>query len=232
MNRRPCPDLRRQWEEVQAYVMPQIKVAPSDCWEWQGHTNALGYAECGFGGRTWIVTRLMYCATQGDFDPQMDICHTCDNPPCINPLHLWLGTRKQNSRDCIEKGRHYKAVRTHCPRGHSYAEHGRPHSRNPNWRTCTACDRARMRISAGWPEDLAYSMPVVPHGERPVNINLRKNAPKKEVRKRTHCKRGHALEGDNIYPKANGGRQCKICHDSAAAAWIARGRVPLPNATS
>jgi hypothetical protein len=240
MKRRPCPDMRRQWEAVQAYVMPQIKVAPSGCWEWQRHTNALGYAEGGFGGRTWIITRLMYCATQGAFNPQMDICHTCDNPPCVNPLHLWLGTRKQNSRDCVEKGRHYKAVRTHCPRGHSYAEHGRAHSKNPNWRTCSVCDRARMRISAGWPEDLAYSLDVVPaeergrlrYGRRIGRARSASNGRPPANRKQTHCRRGHPLDGDNIYPKPGGGRQCKICHDAAAAAWIARGRVPLSNATT
>lgn len=228
MKRSPCPDLREQREAISAYVLPRIKEMPNGCWEWQKWRNALGYGMGTFKGRIWTVTRLMYCATVGAFDPQMDVCHTCDNPSCVNPTHLWIGTRQQNSRDCIEKKRHYKQANTHCPRGHSFAEHGYYPKTRPNWRVCRICELARHRIRLGWPEDLAYS---VPKQRLCRKVGIGHAAPKVGgSRKKTHCKRGHPLEGENIYKKPGGGRQCKICHDAAAAAWIKRGKIPL-NAT-
>jgi HNH endonuclease len=236
MKRRPCPDMREHREAVSAYVLPRIVETPSGCWEWQKYKNQLGYAEGGFRGRTWIITRLIYCATMGGFDPQLDVCHTCDNPGCVNPTHLWVGSRRQNSRDCIEKGRHYKLHQDACPRGHVYAENGGARVDNRGWRNCKVCERARGRIAAGWPEDLAYSEPARMIGRRRNGFgkSWRERRAGKGIgpQKRTHCKRGHLLAGDNIYPKPGGGRQCKICHDAAAAAWIARGKVPLSNATT
>lgn len=204
---------------------------PDGCWEWQRNVNSFGYAQVVFRRKNWTVTRLMMCITHGAFDEQLDVCHTCDNTRCVNPLHLWLGTRKQNSQDCIEKGRHYKAVRTHCPRGHAYAEHGVRYTAGKPWRTCIVCDRAKQRIALGWPEDLAYSAPPQKRRRRPDAPTPTRRSFGKHP-KRTHCRRGHPLEGENLYKKPNGGRQCKICRQAAVEAWLARGKRPMQQPNS
>lgn len=50
----------------------------------------------------------------------MRVCHTCDNPPCINPQHLFLGTDKDNVADCIAKGRHKGILNSPFVKGHEY----------------------------------------------------------------------------------------------------------------
>lgn len=72
--------------------------------------------------------------------------------------------------DASAKGRVGCQKITHCPRGHAYDEHGVRHGK-AQWRKCTICTRARLRIKAGWPEELAYSMPAQGHGYRPIKAN-------------------------------------------------------------
>jgi len=190
--------------------MARIKIMPSGCWEWQNHRNSLGYAEGGFGGRTWIITRLMYCATQGGFDPKLDICHTCDNPPCVNPLHLWLGSRAANIQDSVEKGRHFLAQATHCKRGHPFAGNNL-HVRSDGRRVCKICELAHHRIQLGWPEDLAYTLPKQRMGRVPTGSGIGRGfrIPKGP---KTHCVNGHPLSGDNLYiVPSDGRRQCRTC---------------------
>jgi hypothetical protein len=72
----------------------------SQCWEWQGHRDKHGYGY--FHG---IVTRIMWVHAHGSIDPGLKVCHSCDNPPCVNPAHLFLGTQKDNIHDMCRKGR-------------------------------------------------------------------------------------------------------------------------------
>ena len=55
--------------------------------------------------KTFSLAHLMYEHYKGKIPKGMFVCHTCDNPACINPKHLWLGTAKENWDDCIKKGR-------------------------------------------------------------------------------------------------------------------------------
>lgn len=82
-----------------------------DCLEWQGVRGKAGYGKTGAGGRggkTLLTHRLAWELTNGPIPEGMCVCHTCDNPPCVNPDHLWLGTHDDNMRDKVAKGRSRK----------------------------------------------------------------------------------------------------------------------------
>src|SRR6185437_14892993 len=79
---------------------------PDKCWIWRaGLHDADGYGGFYLNGDHSRSHRVSYVIHCGDIPDNMVVCHSCDNPPCCNPNHLFLGTRKQNMEDCKAKGR-------------------------------------------------------------------------------------------------------------------------------
>lgn len=80
-----------------------------DCWEWTGSLDAYGYGQISEGNKTnkknYKAHRLSWMIRFGEIPENMNICHKCDNPSCMNPNHLFVGTQEDNLRDCREKGR-------------------------------------------------------------------------------------------------------------------------------
>jgi len=86
----------------------------TDCWEWTAGTNNIGYGMMRDGDKMRTAHRLAYEEFKGIIPKGMQVLHICDNPKCINPKHLWLGTIQDNMRDKKEKGR---SGRTGRPKG-------------------------------------------------------------------------------------------------------------------
>lgn len=80
----------------------------TDCWKWTGAKTFNGYgrirSEC--GKKTLTVSRIIYEIFNGPILNKVCVLHSCDNPQCSNPKHLFLGTMKENTHDMIAKGRH------------------------------------------------------------------------------------------------------------------------------
>jgi hypothetical protein len=77
----------------------------NDCWIWTGGTNRLGYGQFSVGRRGIPAHRFSYQLVNGPIPAGLFICHHCDNPPCVNPEHLFSGTQRDNMRDMMSKGR-------------------------------------------------------------------------------------------------------------------------------
>lgn len=86
-------------------LMSGIKRGEDGCWVWQRGRFAEGYGAIVIEKKTMSTHRLSWILFRGDIPKRTHVCHNCDNPPCCNPDHLFLGTTQDNTADRHEKGR-------------------------------------------------------------------------------------------------------------------------------
>lgn len=82
----------------------KVNKIPNGCWEWTGGYHKFGYGR--FANN--VAHRVSYAYHNGPIPKGLCVCHKCDNPKCVNPEHLFLGTRKDNNLDRTSKGRTFK----------------------------------------------------------------------------------------------------------------------------
>lgn len=93
---RPIPIEIRFWKKVEK---------TNDCWLWIAGKYPDGYGVFWNGTTYDGAHRISWELHYGEIPKGMLVCHTCDNPPCVNPEHLWIGTKKDNNNDRTKKGR-------------------------------------------------------------------------------------------------------------------------------
>jgi HNH endonuclease len=129
------------------------KLVPADggCIVWTGHCDPNGYGRIGTTARPgMLVHRAVWTEAHGQIPPGMFVCHRCDNPPCSNLEHLFLGTPADNAGDMVRKGRHGNTLKTHCVNGHEFTPEntGQQAHGARRCRTCTYEGQARRRNAA------------------------------------------------------------------------------------
>ncbi len=81
------------------------RALPEQCWEFQGTRNSKGYGQIQGVGRLEQAHRVAYVLRYGSIPTGMSVLHSCDNPPCCNPLHLYVGSAADNTADMMRRDR-------------------------------------------------------------------------------------------------------------------------------
>jgi len=115
------------------------------CWLWSGALSANGYGHVFHSGKRRRAHRLVYDLMVGKIPPGLQIDHLCRVRSCVNPEHMEPVTGRTN----VLRGKGVtarNATKTHCPRGHAFADHGVRHSGGSNERRCRPCRAAINRL--------------------------------------------------------------------------------------
>jgi HNH endonuclease len=122
-----------------------------DCWVWTGSRDLKGYGKINIGCTPTLAHRVSWQIKSGDIPEGLFVLHRCDNPPCVNPAHLFIGTAGDNVQDMMSKGRQRKGW-IRCGKGHPMSGSNLYIQPKTGKRNCAACklERTKKRRSSGY----------------------------------------------------------------------------------
>jgi len=95
---------------VRRKLKANTRPSASGCWLWSGYTQPNGYGWLNVAGLKIAAHRAALIVAGRDVPNGLDVCHRCDVRNCVNPAHLYVGTRAENMADCSERHRHNKPI--------------------------------------------------------------------------------------------------------------------------
>ena len=144
----PVDTADRFWAKVNKYSGTFVRVDGllSECWEWTACKNDLGYGRMyGLKKRSAKAHRVGWELVHGSIEVGKCVLHKCDNPSCVRPDHLYVGTLLDNGADCSKRGRTGSGKKTHCKYGHEFNEENTRVRRNGD-RICRTCHMLATRV--------------------------------------------------------------------------------------
>ena len=110
-------------KEVEERFWPKVNIkGAKECWPWVGQLTRGGYGRIKVGNRLVYATRVSLAISGVRVPTDKQACHHCDNPVCVNPEHLFLGTPDDNVQDCVRKGRQARLMGRHRGEGNPSAQ--------------------------------------------------------------------------------------------------------------
>lgn len=133
-------------EERERTFWSRVQKDPDGCWIWQGAHYPHGYGHFWHGGRDVYTHRFAWEITHGEIPDGAHVCHHCDVRDCVNPAHLFLGSRSDNMKDTFDKGRlsHCFEPQDECANGHLIEGDNAIVDRR-GFKACRECRRAYKR---------------------------------------------------------------------------------------
>lgn len=193
---------------------------PNECWEWQGWRHPSGHGQIGRGrrGEGLAYTHVVaWEVTNGPVPDGLWVLHRCDNPPCVNPRHLFLGTPADNTHDMVAKRRH---------------SHGEAHATKLSDHDVQEVRRliAGGRTHQSLADEFGVSRSMIGHIGRfsrwalteqdaETTDFLRGRPPRGEE---TSCSKGHLYAEVGFYQNGKG-RNCKACHKERMQRYMDNG---------
>lgn len=175
-------------------------------WEWpcdesrNVRVDRDGYGQRKHRGRWWRSSRAEWDEKCGPIPPGMYVCHHCDNPPCNEIHHLFLGTAADNNADAVSKSRHHHGER------HRNAKLSREQVEEIREKLARGAYRKELAVEF---DVRASTIGKVARGDRwaPDGQSCRETS----GRYKTRCKHGHELTAENLYFSPRGKRRCRAC---------------------
>lgn len=189
-----------------------------ECWPWLGERSVHGYGRFGLGGKRRYAHRIAYEFAR---EPLGTLCalHHCDNPPCVNPLHLHAGTAADNVADMRSRQRHSFGERhriskltTEIVREALVSPLRDADLAQRVGATAGAISAARRGVS--W----RHVTGLQPGAKPPKKTSSRPRGARHHLGGLTHCKRGHVFTPENTY-MSDGSRVCRTCRAERCARY-------------
>ncbi len=98
-------------KDIQDRFWGKVQFKENGCWEWIASKSNTGYGRFRLNGKLHLPHRLVYQWVNGPIPNSLLVCHKCDNPSCVNPSHLFKGTKSQNMLDASRKNRIFRGGR-------------------------------------------------------------------------------------------------------------------------